>query len=449
MKEVRIAYIGGGSKAWAQILMKDLLLQDHICGEVKLYDIDAEASRKNQLLLTMLTKHEKALSNWTVKVYNSLEEVLPDSDFVVLSILPGTFDDMMTDVHLPEKYAIWQSVGDTVGPGGYRRALRLFEAYVPIAEAIRDHAPKAWVINYTNPMTLSLKVLYGVFPGIKAIGCCHEVFGTQKLLAKAYAEANGICEPPDRHHIHVNVQGINHFTWIDQATYKGEDLIPYYDIYTKKYGESGSFSEGESVVDGEVDYFSSLDKVKMDLFKGYGVVAAAGDRHLAEFMSQDYLRSPTEAVDRWGFRLTPVRWRIENDRQLVRDREAALETKEIPELTPSDEEGANIMIALAGVRSFITNANYPNIGQAPDLPLGAVVETNIAFSGDMAKPLMAGPMKPALRDLVLPHVQCQEAFSKALFERNHEALYRAFSMEPTVARLEAADRRELFKTLFG
>ena len=46
------------------------------------------------------------------------------ADFVVISILPGTFDEMEADVHLPERLGVWQSVGDTAGPGGLSRAMR-------------------------------------------------------------------------------------------------------------------------------------------------------------------------------------------------------------------------------------------------------------------------------------------------------------------------------------
>ncbi len=60
--------------------------------------------------------------------------------------------------------------------------MRTIPMYVTIAEAIRDYSPNAWVINYTNPMTLCVRTLYHVFPKIKAFGCCHEVFGTQTLL---------------------------------------------------------------------------------------------------------------------------------------------------------------------------------------------------------------------------------------------------------------------------
>ena len=45
------------------------------------------------------------------------------ADFVIISILPGTFDEMESDVHAPEKYGVYQPVGDTTGPGGLVRGL--------------------------------------------------------------------------------------------------------------------------------------------------------------------------------------------------------------------------------------------------------------------------------------------------------------------------------------
>lgn len=73
-------------------------------------------------------------------------------------------------------------------------------------------------------MSLCVKTLYHTFPEIKAFGCCHEVFGTQKVL-KAIAEEKLHLENVDRRDIHVNVLGINHFTWFDYAAYKGVDLF--------------------------------------------------------------------------------------------------------------------------------------------------------------------------------------------------------------------------------
>ena len=174
---VQIAYIGGGSRGWAWGFMTDLAQADDICGTVSLYDIDYEAAKHNEVIGNKLKELEGCKSPWSYRVVKELSEALTGADFVIISILPGTFDEMHSDVHTPEKYGIYQAVGDTTGPGGIVRALRTIPMYETIAEAIKEYCPKAWVINYTNPMAVCVNTLYRVFPEIKAFGCCHEVFG--------------------------------------------------------------------------------------------------------------------------------------------------------------------------------------------------------------------------------------------------------------------------------
>ena len=122
--ELTVAYIGGGSRGWAWGFMKDLALDGEICGTVRLYDIDREAAERNRIIGEKISAHQDAASRWAYEVSDSLQEALTGADFVVISILPGTFDEMESDVHLPERLGIWQPVGDTVGAGGFMRAAR-------------------------------------------------------------------------------------------------------------------------------------------------------------------------------------------------------------------------------------------------------------------------------------------------------------------------------------
>ena len=182
MHTIKLAYIGGGSKAWARVFMNDLALTSDMTGEIALYDIDRAAAERNRRIGERLNQHPDTVTKWRYTVAETLEEALNGADFVAISILPGTFDDMEADVHLPERYGIYQSVGDTVGPGGVLRALRTVPLFEGFARAIRDHCPRAWVINLTNPMTILCKTLFDVFPGVKAFGCCHEVFHAEDFL---------------------------------------------------------------------------------------------------------------------------------------------------------------------------------------------------------------------------------------------------------------------------
>ena len=197
-ENVKIAYIGGGSRGWAWGLMSDLVSCEDMSGDVYLYDIDFQAAENNEIIGNKFNSADGAKTVWKYHAVKTIEEALTGADFVVISIQPATFDEMHYDVHLPEKYGIYQSVGDTSGPGGIIRAMRTIPMYEYFAEKIKECSPDAWVINYTNPMTLCVKTLYRVFPEIKAFGCCHEVFGTQRVLSIALDKVLGIKLSPER-----------------------------------------------------------------------------------------------------------------------------------------------------------------------------------------------------------------------------------------------------------
>ena len=157
--DLNIAYIGGGSRGWAWTFMTDLSMDDSLSGTIRLYDIDEEAAKHNEIIGNHLTERPDTIGKWNYTTCKTIGDALTGADLVVISILPGTFDEMESDVHLPERLGIYQSVGDTAGPGGIIRSLRTLPMFVDIANAIKEYCPKAWVINYTNPMTLCVKVL--------------------------------------------------------------------------------------------------------------------------------------------------------------------------------------------------------------------------------------------------------------------------------------------------
>lgn len=443
VSDLKIAYIGGGSRGWAWGLMADLAMEPALSGVVSLYDIDEEAAKVNAIIGNHLSEREDTVGSWKYEVASSLKEVLTGADFVVISILPGTFDEMQSDVHLPEEYGIYQAVGDTVGPGGLVRSLRTIPMFVTIAEAIRDYSPKAWVINYTNPMTVCVRTLYEVFPEIKAFGCCHEVFGTQKLLALALKEIMGI-ENVKRQEIHTNVLGINHFTWIDKASYEGIDLFPIYQEFVDKYHTTGYYNE-KADKNWMNSSFESAERIKMDLFRNYGLIAAAGDRHLAEFMPGWYLKDP-ETVKEWMFGLTSVDWR-KNDlaERLAKSERLAAKQEEV-ELKDSGEEGIMLIKALLGLGDMISNVNLPNRGQVANLPLGAVVETNALFGRDTVNPVIAGSLPEDILQLVIRHVVNQEGIIKAARKKDKRLAYRVFMNDPLM-KLSQEEGAELFERM--
>lgn len=435
---IRIAYVGGGSRGWAWMLMKDLALEPQLSGTVYLYDIDYQATRDNASIGNSLSQKEDSLGKWKYEVVRTLDEALRRADFVVLSILPGTFQEMHTDVHLPEKYGIYQSVGDTTGPGGLMRGLRTIPIYREIARKIRDCCPKAWVINYTNPMSMCVRTLYKEFPEIKAFGCCHEVFSTQTLLAEVVREMRGI-DGISRKEIKVNLLGINHFAWIDRASYKNIDLYPLYQDFVERHYLEGYELHGP----WRDSYFSLAEKVKFDLFRRYGLIATGGDRHLAEFMpSSHYLKDP-EMVEEWKFHLTPVKWRVENSKAREELQQRLLKGEENIELSQSGEEGVQQIKALVGLGELVTNVNLPNRGQIDNIPGKMVVETNAFFSYDSVRPIWAGSLPAEINALIARHIFNQEAIVEAAFSGDKSRALQAFLNDPLVT-IEPGKASSLF-----
>lgn len=429
VSDVQIAYIGGGSRGWAWTFMTDLALEPSMSGTIRLYDIDKQAAKNNEIIGNKVSERPEAVGKWKYEVAETIGDALTGADFVVISIMPKTFDEMEIDVHMPERLGIYQSVGDTAGPGGITRAMRTIPIFAGFAEAIRQYAPNAWVINYTNPMTLCIQTLYHVFPEIKAFGCCHEVFGTQKVLASIAKEALGV-EDILREEIAVNVLGINHFTWFDYASYKGVDLFPIYREYIEKHFEEG-FNEPDN--NWMNSTFACAHRVKMDLFLKYGLIAAAGDRHLAEFMPGDmYLKDPA-TVEGWKFGLTTVEWR-KNDLKNRLERSARLVSgEEEIDLKPTGEEGIELIKALCGLRRMVSNVNIPNTdGQIPNLPRTAVVETNALFERNAIRPVMAGNVPSQVKTLLMPHIENHERVLKAALTGDRELVKEAFLTDPLV-----------------
>ena len=438
---LKIAYVGGGSRGWAWGLMSDLAANPDVSGDVYLYDIDFEAAKANETIGNMYNGVEGARSKWNYHAVKTPKEAFTDADFVIISILPGTFDEMESDVHTPEKYGIYQPVGDTTGPGGIVRAMRTIPMFEVIANYIKEYCPKAWVINYTNPMTLCVKTLYDTFPEIKAFGCCHEVFGTQGLLGYVIEEFFG--EKAVREDIKVNPVSVNHFTWLTKASYRGIDLFPYYKKYCDKYVDGLPTKADNNWMN---NHFSSQFKVRIDLFRRFGYIAAAGDRHLAEFCPGGwYLESP-ERVHEMKFALTPVSWRKQDLANRLERSRKLLSGEEEVKIWKTGEDGVHQIRALLGLCDLVTNVNIPNVGQIPNLPLGAVVETNAIFRSDEVTPVFAGNIPTEIHSLVSRICAEQEAVFDGIKRRDLEAIFEAFASDPLVT-CSLSDARKLFNEM--
>jgi len=373
-----------------------------------------------------LQEQPGVVSCWRYAAVSTLREALRDADFVIISIQPGPLEMMAEEIALAEQYGLYFPVGDTTGAPGLIRGLRSATIYTAFAKAIVACCPEAWIINYTNPMSICTRTLTRVAPELKVFGCCHEVFSTQRMLARVAAQYLKI-EIPPRSEIEVNVLGINHFTWIDQAAYQGHDLLHLLEHHLEQPGTLRTYTQEE--VESWNDWFHSTDQVKFTLFQRFGILAAAGDRHLVEFLP-GFIQSP-ETLFKWGIIRTPVSWRIERWKSAPQRTRDLMSGQTPLRLEPSGEEGIGMIQALVGQGNLVTNVNIENDGQISNLPARVVVETNAHFSHNRVHPVKAGALPAGLVPLVNLHCANQELIIEAALADDRDLAFRAFQNDST------------------
>ena len=178
--------------------MTDLALCPHLTGEIALYDINYRGrpgQRRARQGDLRQSRGEDDVRGQGLPHRRGGPRGTRTSSF--LSILPGPMQMFANDLDIPAKYGILQTVGDTTGPGGISRALRTVPTYVDYAHQIMELVPRRVGDQLHQPDDpLRTAALYAAEPEIKAFGCCHEVFGTQRMLARAGRRVPGRADAP-------------------------------------------------------------------------------------------------------------------------------------------------------------------------------------------------------------------------------------------------------------
>src|SRR5207237_8831203 len=103
-------------------------------------------------------------------------------DYDVNTISASGHQNVRAYYDIPSKYGVDQCIGDTIGPGGIFKALRTGPAWLDIVADVERIAPKAMILNYTNPMSI-LTLAAARSTSLPVVGLCHSVQGTSRQLA--------------------------------------------------------------------------------------------------------------------------------------------------------------------------------------------------------------------------------------------------------------------------
>ena len=416
---MKIAFIGGGSVQWTTRLVIDMVVNKTLAGaDLVLHDVDADAL---ELMTRACQKVNKALDG-TLSVISSLDraETLRNADFVIFCVAIGGLPAMRNDLAIPEKYGIYQSVGDTVGPGGLARGLRHIPFAVKVAREMEELCPNAWMLNLTNPMTTICRGVTRA-TSIRTIGLCHEVdiFRHRHLASMLDVPEEAIT---------LDVAGVNHLPMILRFSVDGKDGMPLLQEWLEQHDV---FEFTDQHVPGVRNVFKDRLAVKLSLFKKLGVLFGSGDRHIAEFFP-GFLTDANDRGGRYGVVLTTIEQREELARERRLKHEEFVAGNREEDLTPTDEQMAPVMAALSGgpVGQFIVN--IPNEGQIDNLPREATVECMAHIDRLGVRPLSVGSLSYPAYAATAPHVARQELIVEAALSGDRKPALAALSTDPLI-----------------
>ncbi|MCR4821343.1 MAG: hypothetical protein K5873_00530, partial [Treponema sp.] len=149
----------------------------------------------------------------------------------------------------------------------------------------------------------------------------------------------------------------------------------------------------------------------------------------------------------WKFRLTTVDFRIQQQKERVEESLAMAQGKKAVKVEKSGEEAVELMKAILGLETRVSNVNLPNYGQMPGYPMGAVVETNCIFSNDCVKPVTAAPLPSGPQALVMQNLLNNETLYQGIKERNPQMIFQSFVNQPLCSSLSFEDARKLYNTM--
>jgi alpha-galactosidase/6-phospho-beta-glucosidase family protein len=414
MRDTKVAVIGGGSPGWTPRLVTDIMLERELGGEIVLTDVDADAlAVLAKVCERIRTEHS---GRFAIASTTNLDEALDGADFVVVTITTGGLKAMRVDLEVPEKYHCFQTVGDTVGPGGLSRALRNIPVFVGFAQAMERRCPKAWMLNVSNPLTALTRTVEKV-SSIRALGICHGVDGAAHDYAKL-ANAEGAKS--------IRFAGVDHCSWLLDLRVGDTDVLAE---IRARLADGWRFDEDKKgILEGYV--------ACLKLYENLGYLPAIQARHIVEFFP--YFLRDMEQVERYGLRRTSIADRERGrQKQVERARRQAAGEEDIPR-TQSNEAVAPAIRAMVTGKRVVVSVNARNEGQIPNLPLGAVVETLCVIDGAGVHAATAGPLPPEILAVVLPHVLRQEMTVEAGLSGDRDKALTILATDPLVQDLDSA-----------
>lgn len=416
----KIVIIGAGSMVFTKNLVGDIISFPELSqSTISLVDIDEERLD----LITRLTNKIVQQEGKKTRVESTTHRrnALRDADYVIVTIAIGGLEAYLSDIEIPDKYKIHQNVGDTLGPGGIFRGLRVGPVLLDICKDIEEICPNVLLINYSNPMAINCSVINKA-TRVKNIGLCHSVQGTARQLA-SYIGA-----PYEE--ISYWVAGINHMAWFLELKWKGKDAYP---ILRRRIKENPQLWD----ILGEYGGTKLKDIVRFEILKHFGYFVTESPFHMSEYVP--YFRKTEEHIENFG---VATRWWLKHEKSVesyFKEIEKEVSGTEKIQIERTDEYASYIIYSMeTGIPTRI-NGNVENKGLISNLPERCCVEVPCLVDKTGIHPCFIGDLPPQCAALNRSNINVQELAVKGILEKDKNTIIQAVAVDPLTSSILTLD----------
>jgi len=419
---LKITFLGAGSTIFARNVLGDCMSTESLRNcEIALYDIDAGRLKESEVILNAINKGKGNHSK--ISCYagtENLEKALQGASFAINAVQIGGYDPCtITDFEIPKKYGLRQTIADTIGIGGIMRALRTIPVMEQFARAMEKVCPDAWLLNYTNPMSILTGYMLR-YTNIKTVGLCHSVQICSEHLFKMLNMEDKL---EGRREL---IAGINHMAWL--LDIRDKNSVDLYPEIRRRAEEKNALEKHN-------------DMVRFDYIKKLGFYCTESSEHNAEYNPFYIKEKYPQLIDKFNIPLDeyPRRcigqienWKKEYENLLKDD---TLEHKR------TTEYASYIIEAIVTGKPYTFGGNVMNSGGLiGNLPAEACVEIPCLADGSGIKGCYSGKLPVQLAAMNMTHINVHLVTLEAARTKKREHIYHAAMLDPhTAAELSLDD----------
>lgn len=218
---MKVAVIGGGS-SYTPELVKGFLDRVETFPLTELWLVDVEPQRLaivGGFAQRMVTARG---APFRIKLTTDRCDGVAGASYVTTQLRVGGMMARRNDEYLGKRHGL---IGqETTGVGGMAKALRTIPVALGIAADMRELAPGAPLVNFTNPAGLVTEALARYAPATPAIGVCNVPITAKMGILDLLQRRTGEIIAPER--AELKTLGLNHLSWHRGFTVDGEDVWP-------------------------------------------------------------------------------------------------------------------------------------------------------------------------------------------------------------------------------